>query len=465
MSHRSIAVVLGVLFGLTALGSASTAVVAPSIADDLGLSTGGVAAIFVAFGIAFAAATPIYGRWADITGERGPLLVGILLMATGSIVVAFAPGLPVLIAGRIVQGAGAGAIPALIPGVLRSRVPDSGQVVALGVVAATVGVFSAIGPFLGGVAGSALGWRLAISLPVAGLLLVPLVYRLASNSGNRTLRLDRVGATATVCAVTGLILLLQAPGLGRNLALVGGLLVVGSGLFWRSHQRTHGDGFTPDIIIRSRLFWLNALVGAALSAVYLSLLVAVPIRLATEQSWSAIVIGAALLPAAAVGPLASTAGNRLANHYPAQAIAGAGVVAAGLGAAAAALTTTPAVQIVGFGAAILGVGLAQPVLIDRVGRGTDPSHLGVAIGLFNMLFFVGGAVGSALVGSFGVHGGSLIAAVIAVAAGITLAVAPQQPRPTMHPINRHGRRRYPLPQQHTAHTKKCSPVTNPPPRH
>ena len=73
-SDLSTAIVLGVLFGLTALGSAAIAVVAPSLAGELELSTSGIASIFVAFGLAFAAATAIYGRLADIRGERGRLV-------------------------------------------------------------------------------------------------------------------------------------------------------------------------------------------------------------------------------------------------------------------------------------------------------------------------------------------------------------------------------------------------------
>ena len=425
--ERLVPVVLGVLFGLTALGSASSAVVAPDIASDLGLRTSGIAAVFVAFSIAFAATTAIYGRLGDIHGERNPLVAGIAIMAVGSVISAAAPNLLVLVGGRLVQGAGAGAVPALVPGVLRSRVPDDDQPAALGVVAATAGVFAAVGPLLGGLAGAALGWRLAMVLPFAGVALIPIMARLADGAGAAERALDRRGAVLVASLVTGVVLVLQAPGLGVIVGLVGGVASVGAAFAWWHHQRIDGDGFTPDVIVRTRSFWLNATVGASLSAVYLSILLAVPVRLADTEGWSAIQIGAALVPAAAVGPVASTVGRRVTMRISSQTVAGLGVVVAGLGCIAAAAIDRPIVQVVGFGSAILGFGLAQPALIDRIARSTDVAHRGVAVGLFNLMFFVGGAVGSALVGSFGIDGGSAIAAVAALAAGGLLAVPHDTP--------------------------------------
>ena len=59
---------------------------APDIAGDLDLRTSGIALVFVAFSIAFAATTAVYGRLGDIHGERRPLLAGVAIMAVGSVI-------------------------------------------------------------------------------------------------------------------------------------------------------------------------------------------------------------------------------------------------------------------------------------------------------------------------------------------------------------------------------------------
>lgn len=421
MAISRVPYLLGVLFGLAAVGSSATAVVIPDLAADLDLETEGIAAVFVAYSIAFAAMTAVFGRLGDLHGQRGPLVVGIATMAIGAIVSAVAPSLAVLIIGRLVQGAGAGAIPALVPGVLSSRIPDDDQPAALSTVAAMAGVLAALGPLLGGIVGEVASWRVAIALPAVGVVLVPLVASVALDGGDDTDRLDRRGAVLTAAAAAGFVLVLQAPGLGIVVGGVGGALLVLAGIPLARHLVHEPEGFIPRSVVASPPFWMNAVVGATLAAVYLSILLAVPVRLAANESWSAVQIGLALVPAAAAGPLASMAGKRLADRVPSAVLAGVGVGASGLGAILAAALDTPVAQVAGFGSALVGFGLAQPALIDRVARGTSPDRRGIAVGLFNLVFFLGGAAGSALVGSFGIDTGSVVVAVLAMASGGLLA--------------------------------------------
>ncbi len=97
------------------------------------------------------------------------------------------------------------------------------------------------------------------------------------------------------------------------------------------------------------------------------------------------------------------------------------MAAAGAGAVTAALVVSPAVRIAGFASALAGFGLAQRALVDRVSRSSPPEQRGIAVGLFNLGFFPGGAVGSALVGSLGLRDGSMAVALLAVASGSLLA--------------------------------------------
>src|SRR5690349_12851303 len=110
---RRVSVLIGLLFGLTGLGSSSAAIALPVIATDLGVSTGVSAWAISLYALMLAVATAVYGRVSDLVGIRLPLLVGVGLMTAGALVGSLAPVFPVLLAARIFQGAGAAAVPTL----------------------------------------------------------------------------------------------------------------------------------------------------------------------------------------------------------------------------------------------------------------------------------------------------------------------------------------------------------------
>ena len=60
-----------------------------------------------------AVATAVYGRISDLVGLRLPLLVGVILMAVGALAGALAPNFGFLLGARILQGAGAAAVPTI----------------------------------------------------------------------------------------------------------------------------------------------------------------------------------------------------------------------------------------------------------------------------------------------------------------------------------------------------------------
>src|SRR5688500_18724506 len=118
---RRVAMLVGLLFGLAGLGSSSAAIALPVLAADLGVSTGVSAWAISLYALMLAVATAVYGRVSDLVGIRTPLLFGVGLMTVGAVIGAFAPTFPVLLAGRLLQGAGAAAIPTLGVAIISSR--------------------------------------------------------------------------------------------------------------------------------------------------------------------------------------------------------------------------------------------------------------------------------------------------------------------------------------------------------
>ena len=105
-----VATVIGVLFGLAGTGTSAVSVALPELAAGLGVGVASAAWVISGYAVALAVLTAVHGRIADIVGVRGPLVIGVLLMATGALVAATAPTFPVLVAGRVLQVVGAAVV-------------------------------------------------------------------------------------------------------------------------------------------------------------------------------------------------------------------------------------------------------------------------------------------------------------------------------------------------------------------
>src|SRR6478672_2529321 len=132
---RRISLLVGLLFGLAGMGSSSAAIALPVLASDLGVSTGVSAWAISLYALMLAVATAVYGRVSDLVGLRLPLLVGVTLMTAGALAGALSPDFGVLLAARVLQGAGAAAVPTLGVALVSARFTGSARGFALGRVA------------------------------------------------------------------------------------------------------------------------------------------------------------------------------------------------------------------------------------------------------------------------------------------------------------------------------------------
>src|SRR2546422_1867531 len=99
------------------------------------------------------------GRWADRLGRRHVFLAGMALFTVASAICAAAPGVGLLVAGRVLQGMGAAALtPASLALILhafpKSRVPQ-----AIALWGAAGALAAALGPTIGGLFVGTWGWR------------------------------------------------------------------------------------------------------------------------------------------------------------------------------------------------------------------------------------------------------------------------------------------------------------------
>jgi MFS family permease len=397
-----VAVLVGLLFGLAAMGSAGVAIALPVLAADLGLSTGGSAWVISLYALMLAVATAVYGRAADLAGIRLPLMIGVGLMTTGAVLGALAPTYEVLLSARVLQGAGAASVPVLGMAIVSAKYDGVVRTAALGRVAGVAAAVSCLGPLAGGVVTELIGWRAAVAMPVLGLLVVPALWRAVPTEGSGA-RLDLVGAVLVALTASGLVLLVQSPSSGLVVASVGVTLLALGVPAVMAQVRRRPEGFLPRRVIANGVVVRSSLAAASVPAAWFALLIAVPAVLVAE-GWSALHVGLALVPSAVTGllaprvaaPLLARVGARL-SLVVSGLVAALSLLVAGAGAA-----TGSAPVLV---AAVIGVtgafGLGQPALMEAVGQSVEPAVRGVALGLATLVFLVGGGVGSAVVGGLG----------------------------------------------------------------
>lgn len=418
------ALLLGLLWGLSAIGTSATSVVLGPLGSALSLSTTATAWVLTAFALSFAASTAVFGRVADSTGPRVPFLVGGILLALGAAVSASADDLTVLLIGRTVQGVGAGAVPVLVTTILSARFTGHDRTVALGRTNSVVVVLSSVGPLIGGMLGVLVGWRGPFALPVLALLLLPFAARLAPTRGTGV-RVDAVGAALVALTAGTLLVLVQTLGTpGWFTAAAGAALlplVAGAIL----HVRSHPDGFLPVRVVTDPTVIRAAVAGAGMPLVYFAGLIAVPLQL-DARGWDPLENGLLLLPGAVVGSAVSFSSARVVARLGRRRTAVLGLslsVAGGLVATGTGLS--PWLAGLGFLGLSSGYALAQPTLVGSVAAAV-PEHLrGSALGVFTLVFFVGAGLGSAVVGGFGdvlTLPGALAVAVAGPVVGVLLLV-------------------------------------------
>lgn len=147
------------------------------------------------------------GAAGDRFGRKGILLAGLVLFAAGTAVSAAAPGVTVLLAGRVVTGVGAAAVLPNTLAVLVHAVPATRRPATIAVWASMTGIGGAVGNVGGGaiLAGGSWRWLFAAAVPVT-LVLAAVVGRVAPVSARHDRRVDPLGAVLLTGASVALLL-------------------------------------------------------------------------------------------------------------------------------------------------------------------------------------------------------------------------------------------------------------------
>lgn len=164
---------LGVLMG--ALDIAIVAPALPSIQKFFAIGDRALTWTFTIYVLFNLIGTPLMAKLSDISGRRGIYILDVVLFALGSLVVALSPQnlFAVLLAGRALQGLGAGGIFPVASAVIGDTFPPEKRGGALGLIGAVFGLAFLVGPILGGIILTVANWTwlFIVNLPIAAVVI------------------------------------------------------------------------------------------------------------------------------------------------------------------------------------------------------------------------------------------------------------------------------------------------------
>ncbi|MFI5909269.1 MFS transporter [Dactylosporangium sp. NPDC051541] len=359
---------------MTLLDVSIVNVALPSIRTDLRLSSAELQWVLSGYALTFGLLLVPAGRFGDARGRRNAFIAGLAVFTLASAAAGLATGALWLIVARLVQGAAAGVVNPQVSGLIQQLFSPAERGRPFGLLGATIGISTAVGPLLGGlliqVFGAAEGWRwiFYINLPIGIVAILLGAKWIPGRPPQEREResLDPVGVVLLGIGVVALLLPLvqeqQWKGSAKWLLVVAAVAVLAGFVAWERRFARSGTSVIDLSLFKVRSYGLGALVGLFYFGGFTSIFFTFTLLLQSGLHYSALEAGLAATPFALGSAVAAAVGGRIVNRYGRPlVVAGLLLVGLGLGGTELALHLVP-----GLGA---GFATALPLLIAGIGSG------------------------------------------------------------------------------------------------
>jgi EmrB/QacA subfamily drug resistance transporter len=383
----------------------------PTIRDDLGFSQTSLAWVVNAYLLTFGGFLLLGGRLGDLFGHRRLFLTGIGIFTAASLACGLSTSQEMLIVSRAVQGVGGAIVSAVALSLLMTLFTEpADRAKAMGIFGFVLSGGGVIGVLAGGFLTDLLNWHwiFLVNIPV-GVLVYVLSMRLlpAAQGPNATGRVDFAGAiTVTAALMLAVYAIVNGNDAGwtstQTLGLLGGAAAL-LAAFLVIESRV-SEPLVPLGLFRNRNVSTANVVGALMAAGMFAYFFFSALYLQLVLQYTPMEVGLAYLPGTIVwGASSALLSERLVMRWGIRKplLLGLSLMIVALALLARtpmngdwALDILPATIALG-----LGAGIAfNPILLAAM-SGVEPQEAGLASGVVNTSFMMGGAVGLAVLAS------------------------------------------------------------------
>lgn len=307
----------------------------PTIMADLGIERTTAQWLTSGYSLVEACVIPLSAYLMGRFPMRKLFIAGMCIFGAGSLLAAFAPAFPFLLAGRMLQATCTGMVMPMVSTVILLVFPREKRGTAMGMIGLIIGFAPAIGPSLSGLLVDHLGWRALFGVVAAlTVVVIALAFAFLKNFGEfRRTSFDVLSVALSTCGLLCLLYGLSTVSSASNLALSAVLIVVGAvvvALYARRQTRLDEPMLHIDIL-KTRRYATAVVTIMLLQAALMGLEVLMPLYIQDVRGYSATVSGVAMLPGALIGAVAGVFAGRLFDRYGVRkvAIPGACVMIAG----------------------------------------------------------------------------------------------------------------------------------------
>ncbi|MGH7388480.1 MAG: MDR family MFS transporter [Candidatus Rokuibacteriota bacterium] len=393
---------------LAAMESTVVATAMPTVVASLG----GLAVyswVFSGFLLTSTVTMPLWGRLSDLYGRRPMYLTGLAVFLAGSALSGAAPSMAALIAFRMLQGLGAGALITVGMTVVGELFGLERRARMQGMISGVWGVASLLGPLLGGLLTDHVSWRWVfyINVPFGAVAMALIATALRDESRPRRRPvIDYAGLALFAVGVSALLLGAVAGGRGGAWT---GLLVVGPEALgvaalaaFVAVERRAAEPIVPLRLFRNRVVLAAVVTGFLAGMAMFGAISFVPLFMQSVVGTSATRAGFVLTPFVLGWVAFSVVSARLALRVGYRPLVVAGMLC--LTVAFLLLTRwtsglTPAEAMLAMLVGGVGMGLNMVPMLIAVQSAVPRDTLGIATSMTQFFRAVGGALGLSLMGT------------------------------------------------------------------
>jgi EmrB/QacA subfamily drug resistance transporter len=421
--HRWLALVIVCLgYLMIVLDVTIVGVALPSIREDLGFSESSLAWVANAYMLTFGGFLLLAGRLGDLFGQRRLFVLGTALFTLASLGAGLATSQALLVGSRALQGLGGAVVSAVALSLIVTLFTEPAERArAMGFFGFVAAGGGTIGVLLGGILTEALNWHwiflvnvpIGIAVIVLARLILPGTDVLASSR-----RLDVGGAlTVTASLMLAVYAIVNGNEVGWTAARTLGLLAAAGALLavFLAIEAKTSSPLMPLALFRLRNVSTANAIGVLWAAAMFAWFFLAALYLQLVLGYSPLQVGLAFLPANLIMAVFSLGlSARLILRFGIRTPLAAGLLLAAAGLALFARAPVDGVFVVDVLPSMillgLGAGMAlNPVLLAAM-NDVEPSEAGLASGVVNTSFMMGGALGLAILASLAASRGDTLLA-------------------------------------------------------